>query len=116
MLSWAADALGARFEPTVGVSHVVQAEDALKAAGAAIPDDPWRLGAMHSITTLTGSALLALALARGRLTADEVWQAANVDEDWNMEQWGKDELALERRASRFTEFDGASTMLRLVTD
>jgi len=33
----------------------------------------------------------------GRLSAEAAWQAANVDEDWNMEQWGRDELALERR-------------------
>ena len=59
---------------------------------------------MHAVTTLTGSALIALALARGALTADEAWQAAHVDEDWNMEQWGKDEMAMERRAFRFAEF------------
>ena len=45
----------------------------------------------HSVTTLTGSALIALALARGRLTAEEAWRAAHVDEDWNIEQWGGDE-------------------------
>ena len=64
------------------------------AAGAAIPGDPWRLGALHSVTTLTGSALLALALARGRITADEAWAAAHVDEDWNMEQWAATSLRL----------------------
>jgi chaperone required for assembly of F1-ATPase len=114
VLSWAADALGVRFEPTVGVIHVSQNEDALKAASSAIPIDPWRLGAVNSLTTLTGSALLALALARGRFSAEEVWEAANVDEDWNMEQWGADELALERRALRFAELSAAATVLRCV--
>lgn len=115
VLSWAADALGAGFEPTVGVTHVAQPEEALKAAGSAIPDDVWRLGAVHSVTTLTGSALLALALGRGRLSAEEAWEAANVDEDWNMERWGRDELALERRAFRFAELDAAATVLRCLT-
>ena len=78
--------------------HVAQPETALAAARTAVPSDPWRLGAVHSVTTLTGSALIALALARGRLTADEAWAAAHVDEDWNMEQWGRDDAALERRA------------------
>ena len=36
---------------------------------------------MHAVTTLTGSALLALALLRGRLSAEEAWTAAHVDED-----------------------------------
>ena len=114
VLSWAADALGARFVPTVGVTHVVQPEGALKAADLAIPDDAWRLGAVHSVTTLTGSALLALALARGRLSAEEAWEAANVDEEWNMERWGRDELALERRGFRFAELNAAATVLRCV--
>jgi len=38
--------------------------------------------------------------------------AAHVDEDWNMEQWGRDELALERRAFRFAEFQAAAKVLR----
>jgi chaperone required for assembly of F1-ATPase len=48
---------------------------------------------------------------RGRLTAEAAWQAAHVDEDWNMEQWGKDEMALERRAFRFAELQAAATIL-----
>jgi chaperone required for assembly of F1-ATPase len=111
-VEWARDALGARMLLAEGVVHVTQPETALAAAGAAIPGDPWRLGALHSVTTLTGSALLALALARGRITADEAWAAAHVDEDWNMEQWGRDELALERHAYRYAELQAAATVLK----
>ena len=95
-----------------GINHVAQPNDALTAAGAAIPKNPWRLGAVHAVTTLTGSALIALALARGRLSAAAAWQAANVDEDWNMEQWGRDELALQRRAFRFAELQAAAMILQ----
>jgi chaperone required for assembly of F1-ATPase len=116
VLTWAAEALDAHFEPTEGITHLAQSEEALKAAKAAIPDDPWRLGAVHSVTTLTGSALLALALAHGWLSADEVWDAANMDEDWNMEQWGRDEIALERRSFRFAELQAAATVLRHMAD
>ncbi len=113
ILAWAREALGARFTLAAGVMHVTQGDADLAAAGAAIPHDPWRLGAVHSVTTLTGSALIALALARGRLSADEAWQAAHVDEDWNMAQWGEDALALERRAARFAELQAAATVLAL---
>jgi chaperone required for assembly of F1-ATPase len=114
ILDWANEALGARFFLAEGVIHVAQPEPALAAARAAIPRDPWRLGAIHVVTTMTGSALIALALARGRLTAEEAWQAALVDEDWNMAQWGRDELALERRAFRFGELQAAALALRLL--
>ncbi len=63
------------------------------------------------MTTLTGSALIALAMARGALSADAAWQAAHVDEDWNMAQWGRDEMAATRREFRFAEFQAAATVL-----
>jgi chaperone required for assembly of F1-ATPase len=115
ILRWAKDTLGAEFKTGDGVVHIAQPQAALNAAAAAIPDDPWRLGALHVITTLTGSALLALAVLRGELSVDEAWRAAHVDEDWNMEQWGRDELALERRAFRRAEMQSAATVLQNLT-
>lgn len=112
ILAWAADSLNANFKLGEGVVHVAQSEDALRSAAAAVPDDPWLIGALHAVTTLTGSALIGLALLKGVLTAEQAWQAAHVDEDWNMEQWGRDELALERRAFHFAEFQAAVTVLR----
>src|ERR1700733_4016163 len=57
IVEWARDALGARMLLAEGVVHVTQPETALAAAGAAIPGDPWRLGALHSVTTLTAARL-----------------------------------------------------------
>ena len=114
VLDWAHDALGARFMLAEGVMHVAQPERAIAAARAAVPDDPWRLGAVSSITTLSGSALLALALLRGRLSTDEAWAAAHVDEDWQREQWGRDALAEERRDFRFAEMQAAARVLDLI--
>lgn len=113
VLDWAQKALGVRFRLAQGVIHVTQPAHALASARAALPADPWRLGALHAITTLTGSALLALALMRDRLSVEEAWQAAHVDEDWNMDQWGHDEIALARRDARFAEMQAAATVLRL---
>jgi chaperone required for assembly of F1-ATPase len=112
ILAWARDGLGADFQLGEGVVHVAQPAAALKAGAAAIPTDPWRLGAVHVVTTLTGSALIALAILRGVLSADAAWLAAHVDENWNMEQWGKDEMALQRRAFRLAEFQAAAAVLQ----
>jgi chaperone required for assembly of F1-ATPase len=114
ILGWARDTLGARFVLAEGVMFAAQPDHAIVAASAAIPSDPWRLGAVNVITTLTGSALIALALSQGRLTLDDAWTAAHVDEDWNMSQWGRDELALDRRAKRFAEMQAAGTVFLLV--
>lgn len=111
VLQWARETLGARFVLAEGVTFVDQPREAVAAAAKAIPAEPWRLGAVNSITALTGSALLALAVAHGRLGADAAWAAAHVDEDWNMAQWGRDELALKQRAFRFAEMQAAALIL-----
>ena len=111
VLAWVREALGARFVLAEGIAFVAQPAQSLAAASSAIPTDPWRLGAMHAVTTLTGSALIAIALARGALSVDAAWAAAHVDEDWNMKFWGRDALALERRAARFSEMQAAAVVL-----
>jgi chaperone required for assembly of F1-ATPase len=120
VLEWAREALGARFQLAGGVMHVAQPAEAIAAAAAAIPGaggqarELWRLGALNVVTTLTGSALLALALSAGRIDVDTAWAAAHVDEDWNMEFWGRDELALARRAFQFGELQAAALVLSLL--
>ncbi len=114
VLAWVRDAFNARFVLAQGVIHVPQPREAIAATRAAIPGEPWRLAAVASITTLTGSGLLALAVAQGALDADAAWIAAHVDEDWQISQWGRDELAMERRAFRFAEFQAAVAVLRHV--
>ncbi len=116
ILDWAREEFGANFVLSQGVVFVEQPPAALAAARRAIPDDPWRLGALHAMTTLTGSALLAFAVLRGRLGVEDAWHAAHVDEDWNFEQWGRDALALERRAFRFAEMQAAAGLLAAMED
>jgi chaperone required for assembly of F1-ATPase len=111
IVAWAKSALGAEFITVQGITHVRQPNDAIERASAVIPRDPWRLGAVHAITTLTGSALIALAMLRGDIGIDVAWAAAHVDEDWNMEVWGRDELALKRRAYRLAEMEAAAKLL-----
>src|SRR5689334_7891570 len=112
VLFWAADALGAHFILAQGIMHVSQPEQAIAAARDALPDDPWRVAALSVVTTLTGSALLALALHHGAREPEQVWTAAHVDEDFNAEQWGQDEEVVARRAVRKRDFDAAVAILR----
>jgi chaperone required for assembly of F1-ATPase len=114
VLFWAADTLGAHFILGEGIMHVRQPDTAVEAARSALPDDPWSVAAIHVVTTLTGSALLALALTQGARDPDQVWQAAHVDEDWNRDQWGVDEEVAARRAAREVDFRAAVRILRAV--
>jgi chaperone required for assembly of F1-ATPase len=117
LIAFARDSYGARFVLAQGVMHQAQPGEAVAAAAVSIPNQPsseaiWKLGALAAITTITGSALIALALAAGALDADAAWTAAHVDEDWNAAQWGEDAEVKARRAARRAEFDAAVLVLK----
>lgn len=112
LINFARDTFGARFVLAQGIVHQAQPPEAIAAAAVSIPSGPWTLGALAAITTITGSALIALALAANAIDADAAWAAANVDEDWNMATWGEDTEVLARRAARRAEFDAAVLVLR----
>ncbi len=113
VIEWARSALGARFVLAEGVVHVEQPREAIGAIGIHVSQiaSPLGLAALHTVTTLAGSALLALALAKGFLDADAVWLAAHVDDDWNVSQWGEDAEAKARHAYREREFRAAALVL-----
>lgn len=115
LLAWAKDALDAPLQPAEGVMHVDQPEASLEGIRRQVKShDPFSLAALHVMTGLSGSALLALAVALGRLTPVEAWAAAHVDEDWQISQWGEDEEAAARRAHRLSDFKAAARMLELL--
>lgn len=115
VLRWAADDLNAHFILTEGVVHVTQPETAIAAARARLPSDPWQVAALHMVTTITGSALLALALKHGARDTNQVWAAAHVDDDWNRDKWGIDEEVEARRAARLRDFEAAATVLKALS-
>jgi len=113
VLAWARDTLGAGLVTTVGVAHVAQPEAALAAARAAVEAyaDPFAVAALHVMTSLTGSLLIALMTARGALSAEAAWRAAHVDEDFQIGLWGEDDEAKRRRAARRRDFEAAAKVL-----
>lgn len=103
------------FQPTIGILHQPQPEATLSRLAAAVADETLLpLAALVSITGITGSGLLALALRHHLMTAEEVWIAAHVDEDYNIRLWGEVAEATERRASRRREFDAAVALLGML--
>ena len=113
VLAWAKDSHGWRFALAGGVVHIDQPEETCAAVRAHLHavSDSLRLSALHVVTTMTGSVLLALSLAEGAFGPTAIWNAAHVDEDVQMEIWGQDAEALEKRAHREREFRAAATIL-----
>lgn len=97
LLAWAASDLGVTLETTGGVVHREQTPRALERVRAlALDMGDMGLTALGEATALLGSAVLALALARGRLTGQAALDLSRLDEIFQIEQWGADEEAAER--------------------
>lgn len=112
VLAFAAERLGAHFTACAGVMHRPQPAAALAAVERHVESlDDFTIAAAHNLATLTGSALLALMLADGAIDAEQGWRAAHVDEDWQIEFWGEDHEAAERRAFRRAEYDSCITFI-----
>ncbi|SER00154.1 Chaperone required for the assembly of the F1-ATPase [Faunimonas pinastri] len=113
VIRWAEGRYAVRLLLAEGVTFVTQPAETLAAIGEALASvqDPFELTALHMATTLTGSALLALALREGFLPGEDIWNAGNLDEDWNVRQWGEDAEAAERRDRRHLDFKAAELVL-----
>lgn len=106
---------GVAFQPTIGILHQAQPTPTLARFAGVLADEALLpMAALVSITGLTGSGLLAIGLRHGLFGADEAWNAAHVDEDYNMRLWGETEEALSRRRERRIEFDAACRVLELM--
>ena len=112
VLDWAHETYGVRFILAEGVIHLRQPERSLEAIRSALAaiDEPFALAALHVMTTLTGSILLALAVFRGALSAEEAWRVAHVGEDFQIDVWGEDDEATARRAARWREMAAAAAI------
>lgn len=115
VLDWARRDLGCDLAIGTGIVHVAQSVESRASIEAAVaPLEGFRLAAAHVMTTLLGSVVLALAVLHGRLSADDAWAAAHVDEDWQIGKWGTDAEAMRRRAARLAEFQAAVRLCALL--
>ncbi|MBS0223384.1 MAG: ATPase [Proteobacteria bacterium] len=117
LLDWAAERYGARLKVVSGMTFVDQPADAvtaLKTAVAAHSD--MALSALYNLTHIAGSIVIALAVAEGRLTAEQAFGAAQLDELYQIERWGEDPVATERHKGIRKDIDAAARFLVLLED
>jgi len=115
LLDWARTRYDVHFETTTGVMHRPQPEATiLRLQGVVAAIDPFRLAALAPLVTITGSLVASLALLEGAADRETVWRTAQLDEDWQAEQWGEDELALRASEVREADFDAGVRFLSLL--
>lgn len=97
-----------RFERVAGILHRPQPAATLARMKAVLAaQDPFALAALQTLASLSASLVVALAAIAPGADAVQLWSAANLEEDWQAEQWGKDAEAEALRARRLAGFTGA---------
>jgi chaperone required for assembly of F1-ATPase len=115
ILAWAQQRYDAVFELATGVIHMNQPHETVARLAAALAGrDPFQLAGLSPLVTISGSLLIALALAEGAVGLDQAWVAASLDEQWQAEQWGEDPEATAALAARRRDFAVAARFLALL--
>jgi chaperone required for assembly of F1-ATPase len=105
LLGWARTRYGVAFAITQGIIPVPQPDATLaRLSEAVVAFDPFRLAALSTLVGLSGSLICGLAVAEGAFDPETVWDAAEIDERWQAEQWGEDAEAIARASQRRTDF------------
>ncbi|NOZ43126.1 MAG: ATPase, partial [Alphaproteobacteria bacterium] len=115
LLDWLHHHHGVTLKVTTGIIHIEQDQVALAQTGKLLHGlDSFRLMAFYTIATLCGSVAVALNVIGGNITAEQAWAAAQLDENYQTDQWGRDDEARTRQDNIRTELDAAIRFLSLL--
>jgi len=103
-----------RFKRISGIIHTAQEESAIAALSAHLATfDPFALVGVETMTSLAASLIIGISASREDADAQALWDAACLEEEWQADQWGRDEEAEERREKRNRDFLRAHQFVRL---
>ncbi|MBY0324848.1 MAG: ATPase [Reyranella sp.] len=115
LLDWAAERYGARLIVVAGLGFVDQPEEAVKKLHDAVAaHSDLGLSALYNLTHISGSLVVALAVAEGHLSAADAFAAAQLDELYQIERWGEDPIATKRHAGIRHDIDAGARFLALL--
>lgn len=115
LLAWARRRYDVDFEVTQGIVHRPQPKATVERLAHAVhARSVFELAALSPLVTISGSLVVALALAEEAIDLETAWSAATLDDQWQAEHWGEDTEAARALAARRREFEGAEHFLRLL--
>ncbi len=114
-LQWASARYDVSFGIVEGIMHQPQPEASLEKLRAAVAArGTFELAAMAKLAHLSGSLIATLAVVERAGQAQDIWNAACIDELWQEELWGADHWAQKNRNDREGEFIAAVRFLELL--
>ncbi len=116
ILVWARRRYDVDFEVASGIVHKRQPKATVeRLAHAVFARSPFELAGLSPLVTVSGSLVIALALAERAIPLDSAWSAASLDELWQIEQWGEDAEAVAALAARRADFEAGHRFLCLLS-
>jgi chaperone required for assembly of F1-ATPase len=114
LVEWVAAELGISLVVVSGVVPAAQTPATLATLRAAVSGfDDFPLTGLHAAAAACGSLVIALALARGHLDTDAAWSLSQLDETYQIEKWGEDPEAADRRARLRADIGAACRFMEL---
>ena len=115
LLGWATKRYDAHFNVTSGILHTPQPDPTIIRLRAALSiHDDFQLAALAPIVSISGSLVIALMLAEDAIDCATAFNAAHLDELYQVEHWGEDSLASGLRTARRADFFAAVSFLALL--
>ncbi|MDV7338510.1 ATP12 family protein [Terasakiella sp. A23] len=116
-IKWAKDRYGATLKTQTGILHIEQSQDAIDALKKAVDAlNDWELAGLSIATHGTGSIILGLALIEGVIDSEQAFEDSQVDETYQIEQWGEDWEAADRRKALRADLQSVTTWIELLKD
>ena len=115
LLDWADERYGARLVVVEGLAFVEQPTDAVaRLHDAVATHSDLGLSALFNLTHISGSLVVALAVAEGRLAAADAFAVAQLDELYQVERWGEDPIATKRHEGIRHDIEAGARFLALL--
>ncbi|HLM16040.1 MAG TPA: ATP12 family protein [Reyranella sp.] len=115
LLDWADARYGARLVIVEGLAFVEQPAVAVARLGEAVAThSDLGLSALYNLTHISGSLIVALAVAEGHLAAADAFAAAQLDELYQVERWGEDPIATKRHEGIRHDIEAGARFLALL--
>ena len=115
VLAWARRRFDIELHVVSGIMHQPQSESAVQQLARAVAArSPFELAGLSPLVTVSGSLVIALALVEGAIELEQAWNAASLDEQWQLEQWGEDSEASAALAARQRDFAAGARFLDLL--
>lgn len=115
LIDWARRRYDVNLCTVQGIMHRPQSEEALARLSQAVDAlQDWQLAPLHTITTITGSLVIGLALVEGEIAPEAAFEAGQLDELYQVEKWGEDSLAQKARENRRVDLLSAARFIELL--